>query len=79
MFSLNDLDRAIQAIVVACLLALGTVLICFTVAFVVEIELLASGCNRYVCLLLAVLTGVACNAFIVFNHKIREFIKSRGA
>lgn len=74
----DRVQKGLQAIAATCLLVLGTVFICFTVAFVVEIELIASGCDRYLSLILAILVGIACNAFIAFNHKIREFIKNRG-
>jgi len=73
----DHFHRGLQAIAAACLLILGNVFICFTVAFVVEIELIASGCNRYVALLLAILTGIVCNTYVVFNHKIRNFIKNQ--
>lgn len=79
MQPLSDrIQRGLQAIAAACFLVLGTVFICFTVAFVVEIELIASGCDPYISLALAILVGIACNAFVAFNHKIREFIKNRG-
>ena len=72
---LDQIHRGLQAIAAFALLVLGHVFISFTVAFVVEIELLASGCDRYLSLAIAILVGIGCNAFIAFNHKIRNFIK----
>jgi hypothetical protein len=74
----DQINKGLQVIAAFALLVLCTVFICFTVAFVVEIELIASGCDRYLSLALAVLVGIGCNAFIAFNHKIRNFIKNRG-
>ena len=70
----DSVHKKLQSIAAFCFLVVGTVFICFTVAFVVEIELIASGVDRYLSLGLAVLVGIACNAFIAFNHKIRKFI-----
>jgi hypothetical protein len=75
----DRIQKGLQAIAAFALLTLCTVFICFTVAFVVEIQLIASGCDRYLSLAIAILVGVGCNTFIAFNHKIRNFIKNRGS
>lgn len=75
-FLSDTLHRNLQAIAAFALLVIGTVFMCFTVALVVEIELIASGYNIYLSLVLAVLVAIACNAFLVFNHKIRNFISN---
>jgi hypothetical protein len=73
-----SVHKKLQAIALACFLAIANVLICFSTAGVVMLELLASGCNKYVALGVAILVAIVCNAYIVFNHKIRDFIRNAG-
>jgi hypothetical protein len=72
-------SRLLQSIAVACLLALGMVVICFSTAGMVMLQLLAAGLDKYVALGVALLVAVGCSAFITFNHKIRNFIVNTGA
>jgi len=76
---MSSLYKSLQVIAAFALLTLATVLICFTFAFTVEIEMLASGFNKYLSLGVAILSAIGCNIFLVFNHKIRNFIKQSGS
>jgi len=70
----SDTNKALQSIAAFCLLVLANVLICFSTAGVVMLQLLAAGTNKYLALTIAILVAAACNAYITFNHKIRQFI-----
>jgi hypothetical protein len=70
------IHKGLQKIAAFAILTLCYVFISFTVAFVVEVELIASGCDRYLSLVIAILVGIAVNAFVALNHKIRNFIKT---
>lgn len=77
--SSDKLHRSLQMVASVLLLAFGSTFICFMTAASVMIELLNAGVNRYVSLSSGVLTALGCYSFIVFNHKIRNFIqKTRG-
>jgi len=41
------------------------------------LQLLAAGANKYLSLGVALLVAIGCHAYIVFNHKIRNYIKTR--
>jgi hypothetical protein len=70
----TNTNKALQSIAAFCLLVLANIFICFTTAAFWELQLLATGINKYLALIIAILIGAACNAFIAFNHKIRQFI-----
>jgi len=70
----SDTNKALQSIAAFCLLVLANVLICFSTAGVVMLQLVAAGTNKYLALIIAILVAAACNAYIAFNHKIRQFI-----
>jgi uncharacterized membrane protein len=57
------------------LIALCNVFIAFTTSGVVLIQLLAIGINKHVSLVAAILTAIGIHAYIVWNHKIRDYIK----
>ena len=56
------------------------VFICFTVAGTVMLELLAGGGSKYpyLCLGTAILVAIGVHCWIVFNHKLRAYIKQQG-
>jgi len=76
---LQGLMRLLHALPAIILVTLVEVILCFTIGFTTMVELMP-GLGRthpYVVLWVAVLSAVATQAWIVFNHKIREYIKSR--
>jgi putative flippase GtrA len=73
----SDTNKSLQSIAAFCFLVLANVLICFSTAGVVMLQLLAAGTNKYLALVIAILVAAACNAYITFSHKIREFIARR--
>jgi succinate dehydrogenase hydrophobic anchor subunit len=71
---LLGLLHAIPAIL---LVTFINVFICFTTAGVILIQLLAAGYNKYLSLGVALLVAIGCHAWIVYNHKLRDYIKSK--
>jgi hypothetical protein len=75
----NKLHWMLQAVASVLLLAFGSAFICFMTAGSVMVELLNAGVPKYISLSLGILTALGCYSFIVFNHKLRDFIqKTRG-
>lgn len=60
------------------LMVLSNIFICFSVAGVVLMQLLSLGVERYLSLGVACLVAIGVHFYIAFNHKIREYINSRG-
>lgn len=79
---MNSLARKIAKLLAVfpaiALMVLANVFICFSVAGVVLMQLLSSGFERYLSLGVAILVAIGVHAYIAFNHKIREYINSRG-
>jgi hypothetical protein len=76
MSGLRDKVTKFLAILPAILLVtFANVFISFTVAAVVMLQLITSGHNKYLALGVAVLVAVVTHFYIVFNHKIRDYIK----
>jgi hypothetical protein len=71
-------QKVLQSIGLAIFLAVANVFICLSTSGVVMLQLLAAGTNKYISLCVALLVAIGCNAYIVFNHKIRNFIKNTG-
>lgn len=71
---LSNLLHAIPAII---LVTIVNVFISFTTAGVVLIQLLAAGHNKYLSLGAALLVAIGVHAWIVFNHKLRNYIKDK--
>ena len=67
--------RLLQIIPALILVVFANVFIAFATAGVVLIQLLAAGYNKHVSLGAALLVAVGVHAYIVWNHKIRDFIK----
>ncbi len=57
------------------LVTFANVFISFTVAAVVMVQLITTGHNKYLSLGVAILTAIFTHLYIVFNHKIRNYIK----
>lgn len=74
----SHINRWLAAIPAILLLTFANVLIGFTVSGVALIQLLASGYNKYFALLVAILVAIAVHLYIIFNHKIRAYIKIQG-
>jgi hypothetical protein len=73
--------KLLEAIPAIFLMTLMNVFICSTTAGVVMIQLLANWqfCQRHswIALGMAILTAIVVNMWIVFNHKLREYVKAR--
>lgn len=67
--------RLLQGIPVIILVVLANVFISFCTAGVVLVQLMASGHNRYLSLIIALIVAVLTHAFIILNHKARAFVK----
>lgn len=74
----DNVHKMLQVLAAVCFLALGSLLICFATSGVIMLQLLASGVNKYVSLVVAIVVAILVNLFLMFNHKIRDFIKNRG-
>lgn len=70
----TNTNKALQSIAAFCLIVLANFVISFSTAGVAMLQLLAAGTNKYLALVIAILIAAVCNAYIVFNHKIRKFI-----
>jgi succinate dehydrogenase hydrophobic anchor subunit len=70
----NKLFRLFTALPVIILVTLINVFITFTTSGVVLIQLLAGGYNKYLSLGVATLVAIGVHTYIVFNHKIRDYI-----
>ena len=57
------------------LVTFANVFISFTVAAVVMVQLITTGHHKYLSLGVAILTAIVTHCYIVFNHKIRNYIK----
>jgi succinate dehydrogenase hydrophobic anchor subunit len=74
----RSLGAKLLAIIPAIILVVFTnVFIAFSTAGVVLIQMLAAGCNKHVSLGAALLVAVLVHSYIVWNHKIRDYIKTR--
>lgn len=65
----------LQKIAALVIFTVLNVFICFSTAGLVLLQLLASGTNRYCALALSIVVAVGSYAYLIFNHKIRNFIK----
>jgi hypothetical protein len=79
-----DTNKTLQRLAAICFLTVANIIICFIIGFVVLVQAHTSVANlgladspfyHYLPLILGMLSAAACNAYIVFNHKIRDFIK----
>lgn len=76
MSRLRDKVTQFLAILPAILLVtFANVFISFTVAAVVMLQLITGGHNKYLSLGVAILVAIVTHFYIVFNHKIRNYIK----
>lgn len=75
----TGLSRLMATLPAILLITFVNVFICFTTAGMVLVQLLASNTNRYVALGLSILVAVGVHLYIVFNHKIRDYIKQQGS
>ncbi len=76
MSHLRDKVTDFLAILPAILLVtFANVFISFTVSAVVMVQLITTGHNKYFSLGVAILTAIVTHLYIVFNHKIRNYIK----
>lgn len=71
----NKLARLISVLSVVILTTLINVFIAFTTSGVVLIQLLAGGCNKYFSLGVATLVAIGVHIYVVYNHKLRDYIK----
>ena len=67
--------RLLQIVPALILVVFANVFIAFTTAGVVLIQMLAAGYNKHFSLGVALLVAIGVHAYIVWNHKIRDFIK----
>ena len=74
----SNLSRLLAVIPAIILITTANVLIGFTTAGVVLLQLLALGTNKYLSLIAAILVAIGVHAYIVFNHKLRAYIKNQG-
>lgn len=73
--SLVDVLFAIPAIIFAVVI---NVCICFATSGAVLVQLLLINVNKYVSLGVALLVAVVVHFFIMYNHKVWDFIKKQG-
>lgn len=74
----DNLIKILTVIPAVILMASVNLLIAFSTSGVVLIQLLASSWgqeHKHVSLAIALLIAIAVHAYIVFNHKLRDFIK----
>jgi F0F1-type ATP synthase membrane subunit a len=72
----RSLGARLLAIIPALILVVfANVLIAFSTAGVVLVQLLAAGYNKHASLGVALLVAIGVHAYIVWNHKIRNYIK----
>jgi len=76
---LTGLVRLLHTLPAILLVTFVEVIICFTIGYAVMCNLIAGpGRNHpHIVLWVAVLSAVLTQAWILFNHKIRKYIKSR--
>ena len=74
----SKLSRFLAVLPAILLLTFANVFIGFSTAGVVLIQLLASGVNKYVALITAIMVAIGVHAYITFNHKLRIYIKNNG-
>jgi divalent metal cation (Fe/Co/Zn/Cd) transporter len=77
----QNLAKLLHTLPAILLVTLVEVVICSTIGFTVMVELMPSlgRVHPYVVLDLAILSAVITQAWILFNHNIRKYIKSRSA
>lgn len=74
------LARLLAALPAILLMTFINVFICFTVAGTVMLELMATGGGNkhpYVTLGVAILVAIGTHCWIVFNHKLRAYIRQQ--
>ena len=67
--------RLLAVIPALMLVALCNVFIAFSTSGLVLLQLLASGVNKHVSIGVSILVAIGVHAYIVLNHKIRDYIK----
>jgi hypothetical protein len=66
-----------KRLLVVALMMFVNVFICFSVAGVVLLELLSiTNIEKHVCLIIAILTAIGVQLFIVYHHKLRNYINN---
>jgi hypothetical protein len=77
MSSPSKLGKLLAALPAILLMTMMNVFISASTSGVVLIQLLAGGCQKYVALGLAVLGAIITYTWLVFNHKLRNYINSK--
>lgn len=78
----EKLTKILTVIPAVILMAAVNLLIAFSTSGVVLIQLLSSPWgqqHKHISLVIALVIAIGVHAYIVFNHKIRSFIKNGGA
>jgi len=73
----DRMARLLSVLPAIILLTITNIFIAFSTAGVVMLQLLAAGFNKHLTLGVAILVAIGVHAYIVFNHKIRDYIKTR--
>jgi len=76
---LENLKRLLWALPVIFFVTIIDILITFSTAGVVLLELLSAGVNKYLSLGVAILIAIGVTVYIRLSHKIRDHIKNIGA
>lgn len=73
----QKLGRFLATLPAILLMTMLNVFIASATSGVVMIQLMAGGCQKYVALGVAILTAIGTMSWIVWNHKLRAYIKAR--
>lgn len=68
--------EGIKRLLVVALVMFLDVLICFSVAGVMLLQLLSAGVEKHISLVAAILIAVGIQLFIVYHHKLRTYINN---
>jgi hypothetical protein len=71
----SKINRLLLVVPIIILLTFANVFIGMATAGVVLLQLLSSGLDKYLSLAIAILIAIGVHAYIIFNHKLRNYIK----
>lgn len=73
----DNITKILLVLPIIIMVTIINVFICFCASGVVFMQLITMGTNKYIALGAALLIAVGSHVYLSWNHKLRDFIKSK--
>lgn len=74
----STLNKVLATLPAILLVTFANVAIAFITASVILIQLISNGVNKHLSLMVSIVVAIAVHLYIIFNHKLRNYIKNQG-